>query len=70
MMEILNAIDEARKIEMFQTSSFLLLPLHSSLSTAEQTAVFDLPPKGTRKIVFATNIAETSITIEGACIIL
>jgi len=39
-------------------------PLHSTLSTAEQIAIFDIPPEGVRKIVIATNIAETSITIE------
>ena len=43
----------------------VIYPLHSSLSTAEQTAVFDVPKDGIRKIVVSTNIAETSITIEG-----
>jgi len=41
-----------------------LIALHSSLSTAEQTIVFDHAPEGVRKIVIATNIAETSITID------
>ena len=40
-----------------------VLPLHSSLSTAEQQRVFEIPPSTLRKIVVATNIAETSITI-------
>ena len=39
-------------------------PLHGSLSTTEQKAIFDVPPRGIRKIVVSTNIAETSITIE------
>ncbi|CAM9851871.1 unnamed protein product, partial [Ectocarpus fasciculatus] len=39
-------------------------PLHGSLSTTDQKAIFEVPPKGVRKIVVSTNIAETSITIE------
>lgn len=65
MMEITKCIDELYKMSFFQDpSKTIIYPLHSSLSTAEQTAVFNVPPKGVRKIVVATNIAETSITIE------
>lgn len=41
----------------------VLLPLHSSLPAEKQRDVFPPPPTGKRKIVAATNIAETSITI-------
>ncbi|KAG5505023.1 hypothetical protein JKF63_04470 [Porcisia hertigi] len=41
-----------------------ILMLHSSLTTAEQQRVFDRPPKHFRKVVLATSIAETSITID------
>lgn len=40
------------------------LPLHASLQSAEQKRVFPLPPAGKRKVIAATNVAETSITIE------
>ncbi|ETI21187.1 hypothetical protein G647_07531 [Cladophialophora carrionii CBS 160.54] len=40
------------------------LPLHASLAPAEQRLVFKQPPAGRRKVVVATNVAETSITIE------
>ncbi len=44
----------------------LLLPLYGKLTRAEQERVFDdLPDPNTRKVVLATNIAETSITITG-----
>ncbi|KAK8249177.1 DEAD/DEAH box helicase-like protein [Phyllosticta capitalensis] len=40
------------------------LPLHASLLPAEQRRVFPPPPKGKRKVIASTNVAETSITIE------
>ena len=41
-----------------------VLPLHGAMPTANQREIFDSPPAGVRKIVLATNIAETSITID------
>ncbi|KAI9205267.1 uncharacterized protein BJ171DRAFT_441477 [Polychytrium aggregatum] len=40
-----------------------VLPLHSTLGSAEQARVFLPPPKGKQVVVLATNIAETGITI-------
>ncbi|KAM9138912.1 ATP-dependent RNA helicase DHX29 isoform 1-T1 [Pangshura tecta] len=42
---------------------YRLIALHSVLSTQDQAAAFTLPPSGIRKVVLATNIAETGITI-------
>ncbi|KAA1471478.1 P-loop containing nucleoside triphosphate hydrolase protein [Dentipellis sp. KUC8613] len=44
-------------------SKFSIHLLHSSIPVAEQQVIFDPPPKGVRRIILATNIAETSITI-------
>ncbi|KAF7550914.1 hypothetical protein G7046_g7871 [Stylonectria norvegica] len=44
--------------------SLHVLALHASLETREQKRVFSSPPHGKRKIVVATNVAETSITID------
>ncbi|ROW16021.1 hypothetical protein VPNG_02668 [Cytospora leucostoma] len=45
-------------------SSLHVLPLHGSLETKEQRRVFSAAPPGKRKVVVATNVAETSITID------
>ncbi|OWP01915.1 hypothetical protein B2J93_4765 [Marssonina coronariae] len=42
-----------------------ILPLYSLLPTKEQLKVFEPPPDGSRLIILATNVAETSITIPG-----
>ncbi|CEH15826.1 p-loop containing nucleoside triphosphate hydrolase protein [Ceraceosorus bombacis] len=47
----------------FGSQSFRIFPLHSTISNEDQGSVFNVPPKGVRKIVIATNIAETGITI-------
>ncbi|OWK02469.1 DHX30 [Cervus elaphus hippelaphus] len=44
-------------------SKYLILPVHSNIPMMDQKAIFQQPPIGVRKIVLATNIAETSITI-------
>ncbi|MCO5590441.1 hypothetical protein L7F22_044411 [Adiantum nelumboides] len=41
----------------------LILPCHGSMASAEQRLIFEHPPPNVRKIVLATNMAETSITI-------
>ena len=42
----------------------VLLTIYSSLPSETQSLVFERTPKGKRKVVLATNIAETSITID------
>ena len=49
---------------------WLIYPLHSTIASEEQEAAFLVPPEGMRKIVLATNIAETGITIpDVTCVI-
>jgi len=47
----------------------LLCPLHGELDLGAQRAAIEPAPAGLRKVVLATNIAETSLTIEGVRVV-
>ncbi|EKM61046.1 uncharacterized protein PHACADRAFT_247373 [Phanerochaete carnosa HHB-10118-sp] len=47
----------------FNSSQFRIHCLHSTVPIQEQQLIFDPPPPGQRRIILATNIAETSVTI-------
>ena len=47
-----------------------LLPLHGGLSMADQDKVMQPAAPGRRKIILATNIAETSLTIDGVRVVI
>lgn len=50
--------------------SVLLLPLYGGLSLAQQEKAIQADAQGRRRIIFATNIAETSLTIDGiTCVV-
>ena len=44
-------------------SKFQIFPLHSTSSREQQAEIFKPLPQGCRKIILATNIAETSVTV-------
>ena len=58
-VEINRTLDAIRSIP-----NLYALPLHASLMPMEQRRVFPPAPRGKRKVIAATNVAETSITIE------
>lgn len=49
----------------FDEDELKILPMHGSLTHHDQLKVFFSVPKGVRKVIIATNIAETSVTIPG-----
>ena len=53
-----------------ERSTVLLCPLHGELDLAAQRAAIDPAPAGQRKVVLATNIAETSLTIDGVRVVI
>jgi len=47
--------------------SYLIIPLHSSISTSQQQKAFERPPSGVRKIILSTkypSFAPSSIPID------
>lgn len=54
-----------RELSDSRFMELLPLPMYGSLPARDQLRVFQHTPKASRKVVVATNIAETSITISG-----
>jgi len=55
--------------ERIHDASIEVVPLFGALDAAVQDRAIAPPPKGCRKVVLATSIAETSLTIEGVRIV-
>jgi ATP-dependent helicase HrpB len=51
-------------------SNILIAPLHGDLPQAAQDAAIAPAVPGMRKVVLATSIAETSLTIDGICVVI
>ena len=51
-------------------TEIMLCPLHGELDLAAQRAAIEPAPAGRRKVVLATNIAETSLTIDGVRVVI
>eukprot|EP00096_Caligus_rogercresseyi_P000451 TRINITY_DN10911_c0_g1_i1.p1 TRINITY_DN10911_c0_g1~~TRINITY_DN10911_c0_g1_i1.p1 ORF type:complete len:611 (+),score=96.49 TRINITY_DN10911_c0_g1_i1:100-1833(+) len=50
--------------EYSRAQGLVVHPLHSLMPTVNQREIFERPPRNLRKVILATNIAETSITID------
>jgi ATP-dependent helicase HrpB len=60
----------AERLEGRFDENTLVVPLYGNLSQKEQDAAIRPAPAGSRKIVLATSIAETSITIDGVRVVI
>ncbi|OUM65160.1 hypothetical protein PIROE2DRAFT_7879 [Piromyces sp. E2] len=66
--EIENAEEALKKICLqlgSKIKELIICPIYASLPSDLQGKIFEPTPEGARKVVLATNIAETSITIDG-----
>ena len=57
--------DTADALAALQSDRLEVVPLYSRLSAAEQHRVFSSHPSTIRRVVLATNVAETSLTVPG-----
>ena len=48
----------------------IVCPIYANLPSEMQAKIFEPTPEGARKVVLATNIAETSITIDGVVFVI
>jgi len=57
----------AEKMEKLGTDSapLLVLPMYSQLPADLQAKIFEAAPEGIRKVIVSTNVAETSLTVDG-----
>lgn len=60
-----NAVAERSARLDPESPQLLPLPLFAGLTTEQQMYVFEEAPLNTRKVIFSTNIAEASVTIDG-----
>ncbi len=65
----IRRVNETLSAQLSGCRDVLLCPLHGELELMAQRAAIEPAPAGKRKVVLATNIAETSLTIEGVHVV-
>uniref|UniRef100_A0A0K0D9S9 RNA helicase n=1 Tax=Angiostrongylus cantonensis TaxID=6313 RepID=A0A0K0D9S9_ANGCA len=68
--EIECAAKKLRELNQHFENPIYPVPLFAALSSVAQLKAFEPPPVGHRKVVLATNIAETSLTIPGVRVVI
>jgi pre-mRNA-splicing factor ATP-dependent RNA helicase DHX16 len=53
-----------------KAAELIVCPIYANLPSEMQAKIFEPTPDGARKVVLATNIAETSITIDGVVFVI
>ncbi|GAA6025804.1 hypothetical protein JCM10207_001496 [Rhodosporidiobolus poonsookiae] len=60
-----ESLEETARALGNKVAELMICPIYANLPTDMQARIFEPTPEGARKVVLATNIAETSITIDG-----
>ncbi|KAG2160253.1 pre-mRNA splicing factor [Suillus bovinus] len=64
-IEITCQVINERLAQLDQPAPLAVLPIYSQMPADLQAKIFEATPDGRRKVIVATNIAETSLTVDG-----
>jgi pre-mRNA-splicing factor ATP-dependent RNA helicase DHX16 len=65
-----ESLEETARALGNSIKELIIAPIYANLPTEMQSKIFEPTPDGARKVVLATNIAETSITIPGVVFVI
>lgn len=68
--KLVRQLQTSRKLLEVGGRGVRVLPLHGGLPPSVQSKVFERPPKGVLKVIVATNVAETSLTIDDVTVVI
>ena len=71
-LNLQSSIDLTERVRKLgkKIKELVVLPIYANLPSDQQARIFEPTPPGARKVVVATNIAETSLTIDGICFVI
>ncbi|KAK0519873.1 Pre-mRNA-splicing factor ATP-dependent RNA helicase PRP16 [Tilletia horrida] len=64
-IEVCASVVQERLTQIDDAAPLLVLPIYSQMPADLQAKIFDPSENGERKVIVATNIAETSLTVDG-----
>ena len=71
-LNLQSSIDLTERVRKLgkKIKELVVHPIYANLPSDQQARIFEPTPPGARKVVVATNIAETSLTIDGICFVI
>ncbi|MEP6908228.1 MAG: ATP-dependent helicase HrpB, partial [Pseudoxanthomonas sp.] len=68
--EIIRVERALAEVDSLRQAQVLVLPLHGELSVEQQSLALQPDPQGRRRVVLATNVAESSVTLPGVRVVI